>query len=81
MEADIFRKVYSQVSIRWGVWNSTGGWGGGVLENISKTNSQGGRKNLENLTAGGGGAGLEFRFFFLSFLTIKTIYCRAFYIQ
>ena len=51
MEADIFRKVYSQVSIRWGVWNSTGG---GVLENISKTNSQGGRKNLENLTAGGG---------------------------
>ena len=43
MEADIFRKVYSQVSIRWG-----------VLENISKTNSQGGRKNLENLTAGGG---------------------------
>ena len=70
MEADIFRKVYSQVSIRWG-----------VLENISKTNSQGGRKNLENLTAGGGGAGLEFRFFFLSFLTIKTIYCRAFYIQ
>ena len=79
MEADIFRKVYSQVSIRWGVWNSTGG--GGVLENISKTNSQGGRKNLENLTAGGGGAGLEFRFFFLSFLTIKTIYCRAFYIQ
>ena len=76
MEADIFRKVYSQVSIRWGVWNSTGG-----LENISETNSQGGRKNLENLTAGGGGAGLEFRFFFLSFLTIKTIYCRAFYIQ
>ena len=51
MEADIFRKVYSQVSIRWGVWNNTGG---GVLENISKTNSQGGRKNLENLTAGGG---------------------------
>ena len=80
MEADIFRKVYSQVSIRWGVWNSTGR-GGGVLENISKTNSQGGRKNLENLTAGGGGTGLEFRFFFLSFLTIKTIYCRAFYIQ
>ena len=79
MEADIFRKVYSQVSIRWGVWKSTGR-GGGVLENISKTNSQGGRKNLENLTAGGG-AGLEFRFFFLSFLTIKTIYCRAFYIQ
>ena len=81
MEADIFRKVYSQVSIRWGVWNSTEG--GGVLEKISKTNSQGGRKNLENLTAGGGrgGAGLEFRFFFLSFLTIKTIYCRAFYIQ
>ena len=38
-----------------------------MLENISKTNSQGGRKNLENLTAGegGGGAGLEFRFFFI----------------
>ena len=54
MEADIFRKVYSQVSIRWGVWNSMGGGPGGVLENISKTNSQGGRKNLENLTAGGG---------------------------
>ena len=27
MEADIFRKVYSQVSIRWGV----GGWGGGIV--------------------------------------------------
>ena len=66
MEADIFRKVYSQVSIRWGVWNSTGR-GGGVLENISKTNSQGGRKNLENLTAGGGGGGGIGISFFLSF--------------
>ena len=65
MEADIFRKVYSQVSIRWGVWNSTGG--GGVLENISKTNSQGGRKNLENLTAGGA-AGRDWNFVFSFFL-------------
>ena len=63
MEADIFRKVYSQVSIRWGVWNSTGG----VLENISKTNSQGGRKNLENLTAGEGG-GRDWNFVFSFFL-------------
>lgn len=68
MEADIFRKVYSQVSIRWGVWNSTGR-GGGVLENISKTNSQGGRKNLENLTAGGGvGGGRDWNFVFSFFL-------------
>ena len=66
MEADIFRKVYSQVSIRWGVWNSTGR-GGGVLENISKTNSQGGRKNLENLTAGGAG-GRDWNFVFSFFL-------------
>ena len=66
MEADIFRKVYSQVSIRWGVWNSTGR-GGGVLENISKTNSQGGRKNLENLTAGGGGRDWNFVFSFFLF--------------
>ena len=80
MEADIFRKVYSQVSIRWGVWNSTGGWGGGgCWKTFRKLIVRGVGKIWKILQPGG--AGLEFRFFFLSFLTIKTIYCRAFYIQ
>ena len=62
---------YSQVSNRRGEWNRRG------LEKMSKTTSQGDWTNLENQPGGGGG--LEFRFQFLSFLTIKTNYCRTFY--
>ena len=66
MEADSFRKVYSQVSNRRGMWNSREGGG---LENIWKTNSQGAWKHLENLIAGMVGIS-----FFLSFFFNHKIY-------
>ena len=65
MEADIFRKVYSQVSIRWGVWNSTvGGGGGGGWKTFRKLIVRGVGKIWKILQPGGGGIGISF---FLSF--------------
>ena len=77
--------IYSQVCNRSRVWIV------GELEKILKTNSQGGlnSRGLEKSGKfkgveggeGGGEGELEFRSFFLSFLTIRTTYCRTFYIQ
>ena len=56
---------------------------GGVLEKILKANSQGAWNSSGVEKAGKCNNWLrgEFRFPFLSFLTIKTTYCRTFYIQ
>ena len=54
--------------------------GGGGLEKISKLTVRGLEKSGKFNSRGRGG-GVEFLFFFLSFLTVKTTYCRTFYIQ